>query len=524
MLEDPIGPHLARWNVARGENFEKDTVLETDFCIIGSGAGGAVAAAMLSAKGHRVTIIEEGLFKYQKDFHMLESEAYPDLYQESGARKTKDHAIQIFQGRSVGGSTTVNWATCFRTPEMTLRHWETHFGVKGIETETLSPWFERVEKEFSIIPWEVTPNANNLMLARGLESLGIKWQSIKRNVKGCRNLGYCGVGCPVNAKQSTLVTKIPEALDAGAQLISEIKALKFQFKGDQISELICVPMVKNVEKKIKVFLRAKHYILAAGSIGSPALLLRSEAPDPHKLIGKRTFIHPVNVSAGLSEEAIFANSGAPQSVYTDHFLENNPATDPVGFKIETAPMLPILLSQVVRGHGDAHFDLMAQFPYISNMIALMRDGFHEESPGGEVHLRSDGSPVLDYQVPPYLWEGFKRAWLQMAEIQFAAGAKFVLPIHSSSQGFSKWSDAKREIPNLPSELFAAKLFSAHVMGGLPFGEDSKKSVLDSFGKFRNLENLTVVDGSMFPTSIGANPQESIFVFSYRNTDALLHRI
>jgi len=524
MILDPIGPHLSRWNVSCGENFEKDTVVETDFCIVGSGAGGAVAAAMLATKGHRVIIVEEGPFRYQKDFHMLESEAYPDLYQESASRKTKDQAIHIFQGRSVGGSTTVNWASCFRTPEMTLRHWESRFGVKGLGSEALSPWFERVEKEFSIAPWEVSPNANNLMLARGLDVLGLKWQSIHRNVKACRNLGYCGLGCPVNAKQSTLVTKIPEALEAGAQLISELKALKFQFKGDQIKELIAVPLVKNIEKNITVSIRAKHYLLAAGSIGSPAVLLRSEAPDPQNLIGKRTFIHPVNVSAGLSEDAIFANAGAPQSVYTDHFLENDPTTSPVGFKLETAPMLPILLSQVVRAHGDAHFDLMSQFPYISNMIALMRDGFHEESKGGQVHLRSDGNPVLDYELPPYLWEGFKRAWLQMAEIQFAAGAKFVLPIHSRSKGFSKWSDAKMEIPALPSELFAAKLFSAHVMGGLPFGEDSKTSVLDSFGRFRNLGNLTVVDGSMFPTSVGANPQESIFAFSYRNTDALLSRI
>ena len=524
MSIDPIGPNMDRWFVSRGEDFEKETTIETDFCVIGTGAGGAVAAAMLAAKGHRVVILEEGPFKYQKDFRMVESEAYPDLYQEAAARKTKDKGIAIFQGRSVGGSTTINWASSFRTPERTLRHWESHFGVRGIETSTLEPWFEKAEKEFGISSWEVTPNANNLMLSRGLEALSINWGVIKRNVIGCRNLGYCGLGCPVNAKQSTLVTKIPEALNAGAQLISEMKAINFTFQGTSIDKLVCVPMVKNQAKKTTVIVKAKQYILAAGSIGSPAILLRSKTPDPFGLIGKRTFIHPVNVSAGLTEEAIYANSGAPQSIYSDHFLERDPVNDPIGFKLETAPMHPLLLSQVVRGHGNQHFELMSKFPYISNMIALMRDGFHHESQGGEVLLQSDGSPVLDYKVTPYIWQGFLDAWLVMAEAQFAAEAKVVMPIHTDTKGFTTWSEAKKEIPLLSSKLFAAKLFSAHVMGGLPFGEDPKKSVLDSYGRFRTVENLTVVDGSMFPTSLGANLQETIFAFSYRNTDALMKRL
>jgi hypothetical protein len=53
------------------------------------------------------------------------------------------------------------------------------------------------------------PNANNQKLKIGAERIGIAAAEIRRNVKGCWNLGSCGMGCPTNAKQSMLVTTIP---------------------------------------------------------------------------------------------------------------------------------------------------------------------------------------------------------------------------------------------------------------------------------------------------------------------------
>jgi choline dehydrogenase-like flavoprotein len=513
----------AKWNIIDSESIQKNLTVEADYCVIGTGAGGAMAAAMIAKTGKKIVVIEEGPLKSHKDFNMQEATAYQNLYQESAARKTKDQAITIFQGRAVGGSTTINWATSLRTPSSTLKQWSEKYKVSGIHEKNMNLLFDQVEDEFNISPWQTSPNANNLMLAKGLDALNIPWKTIPRNVKGCKNLGYCGLGCPINAKQSTLVTKIPEALNAGAQLISQLKADRFVIKNGKIEALECIGTSPIKDRQPKVKIIAKQYILAAGAIGSPAILLRSKAPNSRNLIGKRTFIHPVCVSAALTDDAIYANAGAPQSVYSDHFLEGNLSSDPIGFKLETAPMHPVLLSQVVPWFGDSHFELMKKFPYISNILSLLRDGFHDQSIGGEVTLRSDGSPVLDYQINSYLWEGFGRAWLTMAEIQFAAGAKKVIPLHAKTMGFTSLSEAREQIPRLPPTPLLAKLFSAHVMGGLPFGEDENVTVLDSFGKFRELDNLTVVDGSMFPTSLGANPQVSILAFSLRNTAALLKR-
>ncbi len=83
-----------------------------DVAIVSAG----ITAELLSRAGLDVSVLEEGLLKTSSDFHQLESEAHPSLYQESAARKTADKAINILQGRCVGGSTTVNWTRSFVRP------------------------------------------------------------------------------------------------------------------------------------------------------------------------------------------------------------------------------------------------------------------------------------------------------------------------------------------------------------------------------------------------------------------------
>ena len=216
-LPDPFRAGIVSgWKVIDASALRADLALEADVAIVGTGAGGATAAEILSAAGLSVVMIEEGPLATSSDFHMLEREAYPQLYQESAARKTRDKAINILQGRCVGGGTTVNWTSSFRTPPTSLTHWSRMFGIAGFTEADLAPWFERVERHLNITPWEVAPNENNDVLRRGAEALGIPVATIRRNVKGCWNIGYCGVGCPTNAKQSMLVTAIPAALSNGA--------------------------------------------------------------------------------------------------------------------------------------------------------------------------------------------------------------------------------------------------------------------------------------------------------------------
>jgi choline dehydrogenase-like flavoprotein len=510
---DPVRTGIAAgWKVIDASALDRDRTLEADVVIVGSGAGGGTAAEILAAAGLTVIVVEEGPLRTSSDFRMLESEAYPELYQESAARKTRDKAINILQGRCVGGGTTVNWTSSFRTPAATLRYWAATFGLTGFGVDDLAPWFERMEERLSIAPWAMAPNANNATLARGAKAIGITSGSIRRNVKGCWNLGYCGMGCPINAKQSMLVTTIPGALQKGATLVTRARALAFELERDRVVSLACAAMDADGVRPgpRRVTLRARAFVAAAGAIGTPALLLRSRVPDPHGLVGKRTFLHPVVVSAALMPEKIEAYYGAPQTIYSDHFVDTLPPEGPMGYKLEAPPIHPILAAITLPNHGRGHARWMDELPRMQVLLALLRDGFHPDSPGGSVALRSDGTPVLDYPFTPYIWDGARRALLSMAEIQFAAGARRVMPIHGEGTAYASWIEAKAAIAAFDLKPLITPVVSAHVMGGAPLGPDPRQAVVDPSGRHHHLANLHVLDASLFPTSIGANPQLSIY--------------
>jgi choline dehydrogenase-like flavoprotein len=512
-LPDPIVEGLARgWRV-HGDRFAPAPArLDCDVAIVGSGAGAGITAELLTRAGLQVVIVEEGPLKSSSDFRQLEAEAYPQLYQESAARKTADKAITILQGRCVGGSTTVNWTSSFRTPSDTLGHWRVHFGLADYTDDALSPWFAQAERRLGIGPWLAAPNENNDLLRRGALKLGISAAAILRNVKGCWNLGSCGLGCPTNAKQSMLVTTLPAALDAGATLLVRTRAERLETEaGTRVTALVAQPVQADGSAAGPATrIVARHYVVAGGAINSPALLLRSGAPDPHALLGRRTFLHPTVLSSAVLEQRVEGWQGAPQTIYSDHFLGTDPIDGAIGYKLEAPPIHPVIFSIVMKGYGQAQAEAFRAFPHTHALIALLRDGFHPEAAGGRVTLRADGSPLLDYPLTPFVMDGARRALLSMAELQFAAGARQVIPGHELAGAYRSWADAKRAIAALPMRPLATRVVSAHVMGGCAMAATPERGVVRPDGRHWQLANLSVHDGSLFPTSIGANPQLSIY--------------
>ena len=511
-LPDPFREGLARgWKATHGEQ-GLPSQIECDVAIVGTGAGAGITAELLTRAGLDVVLIEEGPLRTSSDFNQRESEAYRALYQESAARRTLDGAISIMQGRCVGGTTVINWTSSFRTPDSTLRHWQEVYGLSDFTTEAMAPWFEQAERRLNMVPWTIPPNLNNEVLRTGATKLGISSAVIPRNVKGCWNLGSCGLGCPTNAKQSMLVTSIPAALNAGARLFYQTRAHKLDIQNGQVKGLLCVPIRLNGDKVSDQTMRvvAKHYVVAGGAINSPALLRRSDAPDPHGLLGGRTFLHPVSFSAGIFDERIEGWQGAPQSLYSDHFVHDAPLQGPIGFKVEAAPLHPGMASILMGGHGQRLMTRFQQYPHTQMMLSLMRDGFHPESVGGKVRMHLDGSAVLDYPLTDYVLDGFRRSLLAMAEIQFAAGAKVVRPFHEQSDDYSTWAAAKAAIAAFDMKPLLTGAGSAHVMGGCGMASSEALGVVRPDGVHWQVDNLSVHDGSVFPTSIGANPQLSIY--------------
>lgn len=517
--QDPFVVGLENgWKILDAATFPTDKTLEADVVVIGTGAGGGTTAEILARSGLSVVLVEEGRLYRQADFRMDEQSAYSRLYQEGMTRTTRDGAIAIIQGRCVGGSTTVNWTSSFRTPPQTLAFWRDRLGIEGMGEEEMAPWFAGREERHHMAPWHMPPNGNNDALRMGCERLGWSWGTISRNVRGCWNLGYCGFGCPTNAKLGALTTTVPGALNAGATLIHSLRAEQLHWQQDRINELegVALDATATEPTGVRVRLRARHFVVAASAIGSPGLMLRSKIPDPHQRLGKGSFLHPVGLTLAEMPERVDAFHGAPQSIYSDEFNFNGDRDSSApGFKLEVPPLHPAFLASGTPWHGQTQASLMARLPWLHCTLALLRDGFHPDSPGGEVSLREDGSPVLDYPFTDYLWRGLREAYLRMSEAQFAAGAKSVRLAHMDSPAYRSWREAREGIAGLPMTSHRARISTAHQMGGCAMGADPTSSVVDSNGRHHQLTNLSVHDASVFPTSIGANPQLTVYTLAAR---------
>jgi len=494
--------------IVPGAQLDNMSATEVDFAIVGSGAGGSVAAAVLTAAGAQVAVIEEGGHYTKSDFNMQEAWAYPALYQEHGNRTTDDLAIMILQGRNVGGGTTVNWTSSFRTPAATLRLWAERHGVADLDAATLEPHFAAAEARLDIGPGNPDDvNANNRKLQDGAAKLGWRPELIRRSVKGCARLGYCGMGCPLDAKRTSRTTYLADAIVGGADVYTDCRARLIETDRGRARAVVADILDRASDRprgRLVVHAR-KGVVLAGGAINTPALLLRSHAGTDSGVVGKRTFLHPTVPLVAFYEQPIEGFYGPPQSVSVHHFADRGAR---VGYFLETAPVHPMLGALAVPGFGDAHRRLAERLPFVQATIALLIDGHHDDD-GGEVSVNADGRIRLRYPLHASLREAAVDAIGNMARLQLAAGAREVMTLHETPIVIRSEADIAR-VADAPFVANGHTLFSAHQMGGCPMGHDRRRSVVDTRGRHHHLENLWIVDGSVFPTSLGANPQLSIY--------------
>ena len=215
-------PEQPRWmsQVTAGESLEGDEEIECDVCVVGTGAGGAVIAKELAARGLAVAILEEGNYHGRADFNGGAIEGLTRFYRERGTvGSIGNTVIPIPMGRMVGGSTAINTATCWRTPEWVLARWAKRRGSTELSRRQARPLF-RAGGAGARRP---AADARYLggaarVVARGSDVLGYSHYPVKRNAPDCDGSGVCDFGCPTDAKRSTNVTYVPSALRAGAAL------------------------------------------------------------------------------------------------------------------------------------------------------------------------------------------------------------------------------------------------------------------------------------------------------------------
>ncbi len=355
--------------------------LKADVLIIGSGAGGAVAAAELSRQNWKVILIEEGAYFTPADFNNDEFLSQARLYRDGGAIYSEDLGTSILQGRTLGGSTTVNWQTSLYPPAYVTKEWEKRFGLMGYGENEMRSYIDEVRKRVNAhpVPREMR-NPNNDVLWQGGKRLGLKPQVLENSSRNCIGLGRCGLGCPINAKQSMFLTYIPDALRHGATVITNMRAVKI--KDGEIKQVYAEftpdPYKKtpgNIFEGLKI--EAPVVIVSSGAIEGPALLQRSGLGNDW--VGTNLKLHPTSGIVALFNKEIRMYSGPPQSVMIKD--GHNQDKSGYGYWLEVAPSRPPFTAASLPVYGKANFRLMKKYTSMHTGIVLVRDGADGQTKG-----------------------------------------------------------------------------------------------------------------------------------------------
>lgn len=494
--------------------------LEAEAVVIGSGAGGAVAAATLAQKGWNVILIEEGSYFTPAQFNGEEFLSSARLYRDAGFIVAEEQTLSILQGRTVGGSTTVNWQTSLYPPDYVTSEWDRRFGLKGYSRRDMDPYVSSVHERLGVHPVpDNLINANNNALMKGGKALGLHPEVLSNNNRGCIGLGRCGLGCPINAKQSMFLTYIPDAIEAGATVIANMKAQVIHDGAVKtvVAEFTPDPYEKapdTVLRKIKV--SAPVVVVSAGAIEGPALLQRSGLGNDW--VGRNLKVHPTSTIFSVFDETINMFSGPPQSaVIKDGHNQDDTG---YGFWLEVAPFRPTLAASLIPFYGKQQFEMIQKYPNMSAGIVLVRDGADGEA-NASVKW-SLGSRKVYFELTPGDGKNMLRGLKMLAEVQAAAGAKQLIfpftdlegPISVDRNSKFDWVLDKKFNPG------SLSVGSAHPHGSIQAADSPEKGAVDPNLELYGHKNIFVIDASVYPTGLSVNPQITTMSFALRAAEAL----
>lgn len=484
----------------------KTKKIEAKVCVIGSGCAGAMVARDLARSGVKVVVMEEGPYVPPHKLNQREDELIPKLYRMNAMQPTHDYSIDVLEGRCVGGGSVINACDCVMTDRRIFKMWEDKYGLEGISWEEVSRACEEVKKDIKVNKIEVEKlNRNNLTLFETARKLGYSVETFEHNRSGCVDCGYCMIGCAYNAKQSALITLIPEALEYGAEIYSSAFVRNLVFKNKRVlkAEGIFIDPERSRGKGFfEVF--ADVFVLCAGAIHSPNILFNSFHSFPDN-VGKFLSLQPQLPVMALFEETFDSYRGIPQAVYCNQFEEINEENGYSGFRIESIMVGPAMGSGFLPEIGKKGKRLMANFNRIAAVLVLFPD-----TPSGYLKRWTTDQPMIIYHMKDELKKRIKKGLKEATNIFLEAGAKEVLLPFEEAISIKKKEELSL-IDTLELKPGLIKSISAHPQGTLRLS--GKDGVLDSQFRVKGTENLYACDSSIFPTTSSSHIMLPIYAFA-----------
>lgn len=477
---------------ARGEGEE------CEVAIVGSGAGGAVAAAMLAEAGLDVLVLEAGDHYNRDNYPAGRLDAIAELYREAGLTIADGRPpIPVPVAKVVGGTTVINSGTCFRAPDRILDGWRDEFGI---------PWARDLDEDFAeaedflrVTPLDPNRMGRNGQLAmEGAAALGLSGGPISRNAGSCVQCSSCPYGCAIDAKRGMHVSYLPRAVAAGARVRAGVEAQRILVEDGRAVGLAC--SARDASGRVRPFtVRASRAVIAAGgAFGTPELLLRSGLGG--KQVGRNLRIHPACWVGARYEEDVHGWEGVMQSYYVDQWEHEQ------GVLLE-ATFTPLAFGGAwLVGTGAEHQRAMLEFGRVGSIGVQLR-----EVSVGSVGLANEGALRASYKLNDEDVRKTIFGIARAAEVHFAAGATEVYP-NIPRAGVLRPGD----LPTFEATRFKAselRLEAFHPMGTARISADPRRGVCAPDGSVNGTRGLYVADASLFPTAPGVNPMMTIIAFA-----------
>lgn len=502
-----------------------------DFVVIGTGAGGGTLTCRLAEAGFRVVALEAGPFwRPLEDFASDEREQQKLFWSDERITGGAD-PIQFGSnnsGRGVGGSTVHFTMVSLRfRPEWFKSRSLLGYGIDWpLDFDEMRPYYREVEQALKIsgpvsYPWgparERYPyrphelNASGRILARGCERMGIAWtpaplatlSAPRGDAHPCVYRGFCIIGCSTNAKQSVLVTWIPRAVGAGAEIRDLSMAGRIEVGADGRANEVVYRRDGLWHRQ-----RARHVVVAAYTVETPRLLLNSSSnrfprglANSSGAVGKYVMVHSNDGVWASFDEEIRCYKGPPVMAITEHWNYTDEGKDFAGgYQFGSLGSLPSdFAKKLAIGRGLWGMELRREAAKYIHIAGFKMVGEVEPNEENRVEI----SEETDSSGLPIPRVTFSHSENDRRLIRHAVG--FMTETIRAAGGQDIWSESD----------------TAHLLGGCRMGSDPETSVTDSFGRAWDVPNLWICDGSLFPTSGGVNPSETIQALACRTADRIV---
>ena len=513
-----------------------------DVVIVGAGVSGSLLAERLTAQGKSVLLLEGGPYVPESELTSDEAQWIARLQKHSGLQRANVEEplasrvgnVVVLQGACVGGGGMINNAVCFMLPESRLEQWR-GLGFP-VEPADLRQSYLRVAKELDIGPISektAHPNPVGALLENAFGkarkpdvnrplSPGFYECLVNLAPRRCLGCGMCNTGCGSERKRNALQVHLPKALapDRDAQLIANA----------QVTELVVRKAARGAAHEVEALLvqtargplriQAREYVLAAGAVGTSALMLRSPSlmrASRGLPIGKRFSANIVSPVVSFYDATV---NPRPSLQLTHYYA---PAGKGDGFLLENMNDPPGQMALLMPGYGTRHHDRMLKFR--NTALTGIAIG---TLPNGEVVVDESGRTQVRLPLGDNEHQRMKAAFGLLTRALFkggkglapreviagALGGGYVMRSESDVESFLDWFESINRVI----------LSTGHPMGGSAMSSDPRLGVVGPDFRVLGIANLRICDASLFPMAAGVNPQWTVLALADRCAHVMIQGV